>query len=210
MQANRRVSPALFYQERKMDMLQHKGTQVLETQRLLLRRAVPEDAQPMFENWANDPEVTKYLTWPTHSCVEITRMVIDSWIADYEKEDTYQWMIVPKDTPHSPIGTISVVEQNADIGKAEIGYCIGKAWWHQGIMTEALQAVMDFLFDEVGMNRLEARHDPRNPHSGAVMRKCAMQYEGTTRQSDRNNQGICDTSIYGILKQERQNKAQEN
>ena len=184
-------------------MVTHQGTQTIQTPRLLLRRAVREDALPMFKNWASDPDVTKYLTWPPHSSVEVSQMVIDSWIADYEKEDTYQWMIVPKDTPQSPIGSISVVEQNADIAKAEIGYCIGKAWWHQGIMTEALQAVMDYLFDEVGMNRIEARHDPRNPHSGGVMKKCGMQYEGTTRQADRNNQGICDTSIYGLLKQDR-------
>lgn len=184
-------------------MVNHKGTQSLETPRLLLRRAVRSDAQPMFCNWASAPEVTKYLTWPAHSSVDVSRMVIESWIADYGKEDTYQWMIVPKDTPHCPIGSISVVAQNPDIGKAEIGYCIGKAWWHQGIMTEALQAVMNFLFDDVGMNRVEARHDPRNPHSGAVMRKCGMQYEGTTRQADRNNQGICDAAIYALLKQER-------
>lgn len=183
-------------------MVRHKGTQTLETERLVLRRAVPEDAQPMFDNWAKDPEVTKFLTWPPHGSADISLMVINSWIADYGKEDTYQWMIVPKEM-NVPIGSISVVEQNADIGKAEIGYCIGKAWWHQGMMTEALQAVMDFLFDEVGMNRLEARHDPRNPHSGAVMRKCGMKYEGTTRQAGRNNQGICDASIYGLLKDER-------
>ena len=183
-------------------MVTHKGTQTLQTRRLLLRRAVPEDAVPMFENWAKDPEVTKYLTWPPHGSAEISRMVIDSWIASYEKEDTYQWMIVLKDLG-APIGSISVVEQNGDIGKAEIGYCIGKAWWHQGIMSEALQAVMDFLFDEVDMNRLEARHDPRNPHSGAVMKKCGMKYECTLRQSDRNNQGICDASVYGLLREDR-------
>lgn len=184
-------------------MVTHKGTQTLQTQRLTLRRAVPEDAVPMFQNWANDPEVTKYLTWPVHSSPVISRMVIDSWIESYEKDDTYQWMIALKDQPRSPIGSISVVSQNADIGKAEVGYCIGQNWWHQGIVTEALQAVMDFLFDEVGMNRIEARHDARNPHSGGVMKKCGMQYEGTLRQSDRNNQGICDACVYGLLNQER-------
>ena len=184
-------------------MVVHKGTCPLETSRLLLRPAVMEDAQPMFDNWASDPEVTKYLTWPTHSSPEISRMVLSSWVADYQKEDFYQWMIALKDTPDSPIGSISVVALNSEVDKAEIGYCIGRPWWHQGITTEALQAVMDFLFNEVGMNRLEARHDPRNPHSGAVMRKCGMQYEGTARQSDRNNQGICDAAIYALLKQER-------
>ena len=71
------------------------------------------------------------------------------------------------------------------------------------MMTEALQAVMDFLFDEVGYHRVEAMHDPNNPHSGGVMKKCGMKYEGTLRQADRNNQGICDASYYGILKSER-------
>lgn len=66
-------------------------------------------------------------------------------------------------------------------------------------MSEALRAVIDFLFDEVGMQRVEARHDPHNPHSGDVMRKCGMQYEGTQRRADRNNQGLCDASWYAIL-----------
>ena len=186
-----------------MAMIIHKGTCTLETPRLLLRRAVTEDAQPMFDNWASDPEVTKYLSWPAHSCPEISQMVINSWIDDCQKDDFYQWMITQKEASNFPIGSISVVALDTSIKKAEIGYCLGKAWWHQGIMTEALQAVMDFLFDEVGMNRIEARHDTRNPHSGAVMRKCGMKYEGTLRMADKNNQGICDACYYGLLASER-------
>ena len=136
-------------------MLTHKGTQTIETPRLILRRAVPSDARPMFDNWASDPEVTRFLTWPSDA-----------------------------------------------VGKAEIGYCIGRQWWHRGIMTEALQAVVDFLFREVGVNRVEARHDTNNPHSGDVMKKCGMQYEGTSRAADRNNQGICDMATYAILRSE--------
>jgi len=59
--------------------------------------------------------------------------------------------------------------------------------------------VMDYLFYEVGMNRIEAKHDVNNPHSGGDMKKCGMQYEGTARQGDRNNQGICDLATYAIL-----------
>lgn len=62
---------------------------------------------------------------------------------------------------------------------------------------------MDYMFDEVGANRVESRHDPRNPNSGRVMRKCGMNYEGTLRQSDWNNQGICDASWYALLAHER-------
>ena len=92
--------------------------------------------------------------------------------------------------------------QKDDIGETEIGYCIGRTWWHKGIVSEALTAVIHYLFAEVGMNRISARHDPNNPHSGGVMRKCGMTYEGTTRSSDRNNQGICDAALYAILRSE--------
>ena len=182
-------------------MLTHKGTQTLETDRLILRKACKEDAEPMFRNWASDPEVTKYLTWPTHNSIVVSEMVIGSWISEYEKENYYQWMIVPRELGE-PIGSISVVRQNGRIEEAEIGYCIGSRWWHKGIVSEALAAVIEYLFAEVGMNRIAARHDPNNPHSGGVMRKCGMKYEGTSRSSDRNNQGICDAAHYAILRSE--------
>ena len=182
-------------------MLTHKGTQTIETSRLILRRACLEDAEPMFRNWASDPEVTKYLTWPTYEKVETAYQILDLWAGEYEKPDYYQWMIVLKELGE-PIGSISVVRQNDRVEESEIGYCIGSRWWHKGIMTEALNAVIEYLFTEVGMNRVAARHDPNNPHSGGVMRKCGMKYEGTNRACDRNNQGICDAAQYSILRSE--------
>ena len=180
-------------------MLTHKGTQTIETPRLILRRAIREDAEPMFRNWASDPEVTKYLTWPAHSNIAVSEMVIGSWLQEYEKDSYYQWMIVLKELGE-PIGSISVVRQNDRVEEAEIGYCIGSRWWHRGIVSEALTAVMRYLFEEVGMNRVAARHDPNNPNSGRVMRKCGMIYEGTARSADRNNQGVCDAAHYAILR----------
>lgn len=174
-----------------------KGTQRIETARLILRRAVREDADAMFRNWASDPDVTKYLTWTPHDRIETTQKILEDWLAQYEKHDGYQWMIELKHIGQ-PIGSISVVRLNEAEREAEIGYCIGCRWWHKGITTEALTAVMEYLFAEVGMNRITARHDPRNPHSGGVMRKCGMKYEGTTHTSDRNNQGICDADHYAI------------
>ena len=182
-------------------MLTHKGTQSIETSRLILRRAIREDADAMFRNWASDPEVTKYLTWPAHGSIAVSEMVIGRWLQEYENDSCYQWMIVLKKLGE-PIGSISVVRQNDRVEEAEIGYCIGSRWWHMGIMTEALTAVIEYLFAEVGMNRVAARHDPNNPHSGGVMRKCGMKYEGTNRACDRNNQGICDAAQYSILRGE--------
>ena len=183
--------------------MKHCGTQTLETERLILRRFTVRDADARYTNWASDPEVTRYLTWPAHAGVETSRAVLADWTAAYAQESCYQWAIVLKDSADDPIGSIGAVDVSDDIAAVQIGYCLGRRWWHQGIMSEALGAVMDFFFDAVGCNRVACRHDPRNPHSGMVMQKCGMKYEGTQRSADRNNQGICDTSWYALLKDER-------
>ena len=183
--------------------MKHCGTQRLETDRLILRRYVREDAAAMYKNWASDEEVTKFLMWPPHSNQEVSQSVIDDWVNLYSDERFYHWAIVLKDNGDEPIGDIAVVNMNDNISMAHIGYCIGKAWWHQGVTSEALKAVMDFLFDTVDVNRIESRHDTRNPNSGGVMKKCGMKYEGTMRSADWNNQGICDACHYALLRSER-------
>lgn len=179
------------------------GTQRIETDRLILRRYKIEDADAMYKNWASDSEVTKFLTWQPHSSVDVSRSIIENWLKEYSDEKYYQWAIVLKDNGNEPIGGIGVVHMNEDISMVHIGYCLGRAWWRRGIMSEALKAVTDFMFDTVEVNRVEARHDPRNPNSGKVMQKCGMKYEGTLRSADRNNQGICDACYYALLRSER-------
>lgn len=174
------------------------GTKELVTERLVLRRFTVEDAESMYHNWASDEEVTKYLTWPAHNSLEITENTVDHWVSQYTQEDFYHWAIVPKELGQ-PIGTIGAVNQNNAIGMVHIGYCIGKDWWGQGYMSEALNCLIEFFFEEVGVNRIESRFDPRNPGSGKVMEKCGLQYEGISRQSDQNNQGICDAAHYALL-----------
>ena len=183
--------------------MKHCGTQRLETERLILRRFVIEDADAMYKNWASDDEVTKYLMWSTHTNIDVSKSVIEDWVNSYSDEKYYQWAIVLKGNCDEPIGSIAAVHMNEDISMVHIGYCIGKNWWHKGITSEALKAVMDFFFEKVEVNRIESRHDPRNSNSGKVMKKCGMKYEGTMRSSDRNNQGICDACYYSLLKSER-------
>lgn len=183
--------------------MDHCGTQRLETDRLILRRFVKGDADAMYKNYASDPEVTKYLTWQHHSSEKDSKKAVRYFIKQYSDERYYHWAIVLKENGDEPIGGIDVVIINEDVSLMHIGYCIGRKWWHQGITSEALKAVMDFLFDVVNVNRIESRHDTRNPNSGKVMQKCGMKYEGTLRSADRNNQGVCDVSYYSLLKSER-------
>ena len=181
--------------------MNHLGAKTLETERLILRPFKLSDAEAMYNNWANDPDVTKYLTWQPHKDVEETRGVISRWIKEAEDPENYQWAIVLKEIGE-PIGSISVVALVNERDIVSIGYCIGKKWWHQGITSEAFEAVIRFMFDEVGVNRLEARHNVFNPNSGGVMKKCGLTYEGTMRQCATDNTGLMDLCVYSILRSE--------
>lgn len=179
----------------------HQGTVQLETERLVLRRFTEEDAPSMLANWANDPDVTEFLTWAPHGSIDVTRTVLAEWVAAYERPDWYQWAIELRDTGEL-VGSISVVSLNEETGAVEVGYCIGRPWWRRGITTEALNAVMGFLFERVGARRVWAKHDTRNPNSGRVMALCGMSYEGTIRQSGVCNQGVGDLTVRGMLRDE--------
>lgn len=181
--------------------LQHCGTQVIETQRLLLRPYTAADAEAMYQNWASSEEVTRYLTWPPHSSAEATRTLLEGWVESYQNPTVYHWGITLKGSD-TVIGDISVVHMNEKTAAAELGWCLGEAFWGRGIMPEAALAVRDYLFDRVGFHRVEAQHDKNNPRSGRVMQKIGMQYEGTKRASDFNNQGICDMVLYAILRED--------
>ena len=81
--------------------MKHLGTKMLETDRLILRRFTIEDASDMFQNWASDPEVTKYLTWPTHTDLDQTEDVITRWEDETIDNDVYQWAIELKEIGQS-------------------------------------------------------------------------------------------------------------
>ncbi len=177
------------------------GTQTIETKRLILRRFRVSDAADMFKNWANDDEVTKFLTWPAHHSVEDTKGLLTNWVDGYTSSDKYEWCIELKEIGQA-IGSIGGMNVNEAVNSVEVGYCISRKYWHQGIVSEALVAVVKFFFEEVDVNRISARHDVNNPNSGKVMLKCGFTYEGTRRQSDINNTGICDVAYYGLLKED--------
>lgn len=181
--------------------MQHKGTVTLETPRLILRRYRPDDAGDMYRNWAQSEAVTEFLTWPPYRSVTQAEDYIRSVIDSYDDPARYIWVIEDKESCQA-VGSIDAVELREDIACATIGYCIGERYWGRGMMTEAFGAVIRYLFDEVGVNRIEAAHDVRNPASGRVMEKCGLRCEGTLRQAGRNNQGIHDVVMRAILRKD--------
>ena len=152
------------------------GTKLLHTQRLTLRPFRAQDAQEMFQNWANDSDVTKYMTWTPHGDISVTRALCEKW--EREAAATFQWAIVFEG---APIGSISVTGVDEEQERGTIGYCMGKKWWGRGLMTEAVKEVVRFMFEEVGLCRLSGTHAAPNVGSGRVMEKSGLKYEGTRR-----------------------------
>ena len=118
------------------------GTQIIQTDRLILRRFVESDAEAMFQNWASSAENLTYVTWDPHSNVEITRNSIRNWITSYTNPNYYKWAICLKENPEQVIGDISIVAIDENDSSCEIGYVLGKKYWGHGMMTEALKAVL--------------------------------------------------------------------
>lgn len=184
-------------------MLAHRGTTKIETQRLILRPFVIDDAAAMFNNWANDSEVTKYLSWQAHEEIDVTKYVVQLWVESYSSGKAYQWAITEKGKENEVIGNIGAVRIDEDLERAEIGYCISKKHWNKGITSEALSAVIDYLFS-CGFMRISGFHDVLNPVSGKVMLKCDMQFEGVFRNAEKNSLGeFCSIAQYAILKSDR-------
>jgi ribosomal-protein-alanine N-acetyltransferase len=155
--------------------LRHLGTNTIETVRLILRRFRAEDAKDMFRNWAGDPEVCKYLSWGPHKDSDASLKRIINWVNHYSYDNTYVWAIELKGQ-NMAIGSISVEISNDAARACEVGYCIGRLYWNRGIMTEALRAVMHYLFYEVGYQTIIAKHDTLNTASGKVMQNAGMQF----------------------------------
>lgn len=177
-----------------------KGTRELRTGRLTLRRFVLPDADVMFQNYAADGRVTRFLSWEPYQSAEEVRRFVASVIGAYGREDFYHWAIEFEGQIVGSISAIGIDERN---GCCEVGYCIACDQWNRGITTEALKAAMSFLFAEVGFRRITAKHDIENLASGAVMKKCGMLYEGRLREHYRRHDGSYgDALAYGILKKE--------
>ena len=172
--------------------------ETLETSRLVLRKIATSDAKEVFENWASSEIVTKYLTWPPHASVEVSK----SWILFEEESDRASWGIIIKET-NQLIGNIGVVQDKQKIKTKTLGYVLGEKFWNQGYMSEALTKVIDYLFETTDVNRIEATHDIANPGSGRVMAKSGMTYEGVLRKAGLNNQGIVDMAVYSVLRSDR-------
>ena len=180
--------------------MQHAGTVQINTLKLTLRKINIDDADMMFRNWANDDEVSRYMRWSTHKTVEETKSIIQEWFNNYSDIHTYHWGICLKDG--KMIGSVGVMITAEYDFKGEIGYCIGRNWWGQGYTSEAVKAVIDYMYINTDIERIEAYHSIQNPASGKVMLKAGMRKDGFAKHKYKNRDGFQDCDLYGIIRAE--------
>lgn len=160
--------------------MQFRGEEMreLETERLRLRRFRAGDAQSIFDNWANDPEVTRYLTWNPHGDVSVTEKFLEARLRAYEEPDYYGYGIERR-SDGELMGALDVVGYHH--GNPVIGYCLGRRFWGNGYMTEAVKALIEELKED-GYGTIVIKACDYNDRSKRVIEKCGFELVGTWEQ----------------------------
>ncbi len=153
----------------------------LETSRLVLRRMKASDSADMYD-YAKSPEVTRYLLWRPHPDIAYTRRYLEYLGGRYRIGAHFEWAVVHKDTDRM-IGTCGFARVDTANNCAELGYVLHPDYHGQGLMTEAAERVLQFGFNVLGLNRIEARYMLGLDASRLVMDRLGMLFEGVQRSA---------------------------
>ena len=170
----------------------------LETPRLVLRRIAMRDANDIFA-YSSDVQVARHVLWSAQRNIGEAREYCRYMIRQYRADAPSSWGIVEKKTQQM-VGTIGYMSYSEENETVEIGYSLARWLWNGGYMTEALSRVIDYTFESMRINRIEAQHELDNPASGRVMEKCGMRREGVLRQRLYNKGKFVDVALYSILR----------
>ena len=181
--------------------MKHLKMPQLETERLILRPVALSDAQDMFD-YASDAETVEWVSFAAHTSVEETADTIRNvFLTRQEKGNPAAFALVLK-ANGTMIGTCDFFKGYGD-DVFELGYILNKAYWRQGLMFEAAQAVIQYAFQDFGVRRLMIRHYQENKKSQGMIEKLGFHYEGTLRKFALNkHQTYSNMLIYSILQEE--------
>ena len=152
--------------------------ETIETNRLRLRMPRPNDAEDIFQKYAQDPEITKYMVWTVHESVIETRNFVNRCIQCWKDGSAFPWVIERKHDQE----LVGMIELRIKQHSADTGYVIARAYWGNGYATEALQSIVDWALAQEQIFRVWAVCDIENGASARVMEKVGMQREGILRR----------------------------
>lgn len=175
----------------------------LETTRLLLRQIQPEDAEALFATFS-DEEVMEFYGHVSHKSLDDSRELIRQQQTWYAQREGIRWGITLKGEDRV-IGSCGFYLFDEDSQRAETGYELNRSFWRQGIITEAMSAILHYAFTELLLHRVEAVVDANNERSKGVLRKLGFTHEGTLRERFFFGERFRDDHYFGLLKDEWQN-----
>lgn len=152
------------------------GTAEIWTERLILRRYKPEDAEQLYERLGSDPEMYKYSGWNPYASLEMTQETVQKFIDSYDDEHVYSWVMEIDDVV---VGTIGAYDYKDD--SIEVGFSIVKAWQGRGLATEALTEVLRYLTENEGISCATAWCAAENIGSKKVLEKSGMKLVNTKK-----------------------------
>nr|WP_154892360.1 GNAT family protein [Paenibacillus xylanexedens] len=173
---------------------------VLETERTLLRPLTYDDLDDMY-SYCSVPAVAEFTTWVAHQSKEDTKGFIDFVMNRYEADKLGPWGIEDKQTKRL-IGSCNYLGCDSNCMRVELGYVLSDQYWNQGIMTEVVSKIIQFGFEEVGLERIQARCMVDNTGSAKVMEKVGMKFEGILRNYMKVKNELRDLKMYAILKED--------
>ncbi len=145
------------------------GTVELWTERMVLRRYRPEDADDLYRYLRTDPAMYQYSGWNPYATLEMARETVQGFIGRYDDEQTYSWVM---DIDDVIIGTIGAYDYHD--GQIEVGFSVVPGWQGRGLATEAMQKVLEYLTENEGIPRVTAWCAAENVGSKRVMEKAGM------------------------------------
>ncbi len=148
----------------------------LLTQRLHLRPIAMRDARPIFEGYAQDPQVTRFLTWRPHETLSQT----ESYVADCMAATSTRTYALVERSSERVVGAFAVRRTNAHA--FDVGYVLERPSWGRGLMTEALAEVARWALSQDGIWRFWSVCDVENVGSVRVMEKAGLLREGVLRR----------------------------
>ena len=154
-----------------------KAPERVETARLILRRPKLADAEAVFDRYASDAEVSRYLAWQRHPSPDLTRRFLQFSDAEWERWPAGPYLIEKKDTGELIGGTGFAFETRY---RASTGYVLAKDAWGQGYAPEAVSAQVD-IGRTIGIVRLYALCHTEHRRSARVLEKCGFEYEGVLK-----------------------------
>lgn len=168
----------------------------LETQNLILREIQLSDAENVFRIFA-DPDVTKYQDVENLTSLNQIKFLIERRAERFKNRQSIRWGIALKET-NIIIGSCGYTQKQ--LNSAEVGYELAKPYWRKGIMTEALIAIINFGFQNMDLNRIEALVMLDNIASINLLKKMGFIEEGLLREYGFWKGGFHDLKIFSLLK----------